>query len=498
MSREGLKVAAAILGTALVVVPFLGLDALPRDLRHQIDSERTALAGSERQVKGAQQEVSRDLASEAELFQGIPASQKWPVELNLAATDVASAQAQMQQLSKLEKEGRRSDRDRAAALLAQARTTRTAALDHAVAIQKDADHWVELKKQLPETVARMERDYQMVRSFDPGPLTAELQKAETDYPDKRADLQSRFDNDIRQRQAADEALWNETAAARKQAATGNLQGLDTAALITAADKLHTDSALLPQKRAELEGLIAQLNTSWDKLLVDMEKSGHNYKEQFRTVSTPKDGQTTSREDWVEVSQAKYDSLKNDLGMSIEHKPLGKYDVEAERVAQPAGFAYMAPPGQRNQYGYWDHHDGRDFWVFYGQYALMRDLLFNHRYEPLPRYDYEQYRDYRSRGQTYYGRDESSSAPKWGTQGSSTYDRYSGSSYARSGGFRNSPFASKSGSFRSTPFATPGGESAPKRFGSHSSPPGGGFRSAPRPRPAPSFRMPSTGRRFGRR
>ena len=41
-------------------------------------------------------------------------------------------------------------------------------------------------------------------------------------------------------------------------------------------------------------------------------------------------------------------------MAIEHKPAGKYDTESERVAQPAGFAYMAPPGQSNQYGHWDH------------------------------------------------------------------------------------------------------------------------------------------------
>ena len=46
-------------------------------------------------------------------------------------------------------------------------------------------------------------------------------------------------------------------------------------------------------------------------------------------------------------------MEKDLGMAIEHKPAGKYDTESERVAQPAGFAYMAPPGQSNQYGHWE-------------------------------------------------------------------------------------------------------------------------------------------------
>jgi hypothetical protein len=499
MNRGFLKFAAVVLGTGLVVVPFLGLDGLGRDLRRQISSESTAFTQTERRIKDAQDAVARDLSSEPDLFKGIPASQRWQGDLSTAANALKASG--MDELATLEKQNRRQDRDRAAALLSRERSVRKLALDKAVATQKDADHWVELKKQLPETMARMDRDYQMIRSFDAGPLTAEVQKAQADWPDKRADLQSRFDNEIRQRQTADEALWNQTAAARKQAASGNLTGLDTAALVTAAEKIHTDSALLPQKRTEIEGLIAQLNTSWDKVLVDMDKSGRAYREQVRTVSTPKDGQTTSKEEWVEVSEAKYDSQKNNLGMSVEHKPLGKYDVEADRVAQPAGFAYMAPPGQRNQYGYWDQRGGgQSFWVWYGQYALMRDLLFNHHYYPVPSYDYYEYRDYRTRGQTYYGRDERGSGFKYGTQGATTAERYSGSHYAQSGGFKSSQYASKSGKYRDSEYATPGGSSAPKRFGNRpSGPPPGSFRPSPRPsRPAPSYRPPSTGRRFGRR
>ena len=33
MNKGGLKFLAAILGTFLVIVPFMGLDGLPRDLR---------------------------------------------------------------------------------------------------------------------------------------------------------------------------------------------------------------------------------------------------------------------------------------------------------------------------------------------------------------------------------------------------------------------------------------------------------------------------------
>jgi hypothetical protein len=337
----------------------------------------------------------------------------------------------------------------------------------------------------------------MVRSFDPQPMMAQVAQAATDWPDKRGDLESRLNTGIRDRIANDEQLWQANDAARRQAAAGQYTGLDLGSLIAAAEQLHTDSAALPQKRDELLALVGQLNNSWDKVLVDMDSGDHTWKQKVRTVNTPRDGQSTSDEQWVEVSQAKFDAQKSNLGMSIEHKPLGKYDVEAERVAQPAGMAYIAPPSVgRNQYGYWDHSGGRDFWVFYGQYALMRDLLFNHDYRPIYRGDWDEYRTYQSRGQTYYGRD-------YGTGGAATQQRYSSSGYARSGGFRDSKYASGSGSgsYSGSKYATPGGNSTPKRFGSGSKPeesrPSYRPSSPSRPRPAPTYRPSPRGRRYGR-
>jgi hypothetical protein len=315
---------------------------------------------------------------------------------------------------------------------------------------------------------------------------------------QQAAAESRLNTGIRDRIANDEALWQANDAARRQAAAGQFTGLDFGSLISAAEQIHADSTALPQTRDELQSLVGQLNSSWDKLLVDMESGSNAWKQKIRTVTTPKDGQTTSDEQWVEVSQAKFDAQKSNLGMSIEHKPLGKYDVEAERVAQPAGMAYIAPPSVgRNQYGYWDHSGGRDFWVFYGQYALMRDLLFNHDYRPIYRGDWDEYRTYQSRGQSYYGRD-------YGTGGAATQQRYSGSGYARSGGFRDSKYASGGGSYSGSKYATPGGNSTPKRFGNGSRPEESrpSYRpsspSRPRSSPSPGFRPAPSGRRFGKR
>ena len=321
----------------------------------------------------------------------------------------------------------------------------------------------------------MARDYQTIHSFDLNALDTTVQRAETDWPAKKPDLDARVAS-IKQIEARGDQIWQSSADERRLAAANDFAHLNFGALGSDADALKAAAADLPRESAEISTLTGQLYTSWDKLLVDMRQHGHTYDQEIRTVTThlpdatAKAGATTSDDRWVQVSPATYQALRNDLGMAIEHKAAGKYDSEADHVAQPAGFAYIAPNGQSNQYGYWDHSGGESFWVFYGQYALMRDLLFNHSYRPLDRYEWEDYRSYQSTGRTYYGRDEAAGTPKYGSQGTATADRYSGSNYAKSGGFKDSKYASKSGNYRDSRFASPGAsdpnaDHSPKRFGS---------------------------------
>lgn len=508
MSRSTLKFLAVFLGVLIVVVFFSGLDGLPRSLRAEIGKERTVLASSEKQLHAAQDEVLAGLKSESELFHAIPASQQWPDQLSKALGDFQLASREMEQLATLDKQNRRQDRQRVEALLSHERNLRTAALNDATGIQKEAAHWLDLKRHLPEAVQQMERDYNTIHGIDLGPVIATVQRTENDWPEKKPDLDARLGR-VSAGIAQADSLWQSSAEMRRLAAANDLAHLDLVALVAATDTLKTSARLLPGQTAELTALSGQVYNAWDKILVDMEvRSGNQYEQKIRTVQThladasAKTGEVTSNEKWVDVSKAAYEAEKNDLGMAIEHKSAGKYDVEAERVAQPAGFAYVAPPSQgSNQYGYWDHSGGRDFWVFYGQYALMRDLLFNNRYEPVYRGDWESYRTYHSRGQTYYGGGTatSQSAPKYGTQGTATQERYSGSSFSKSGGFRDSKYATKSGSYNDSKYATPGGDRTPKQFGNGSSrqeqP-----RAAPssRPQPRPTYRAPSAPRRFGKR
>ncbi|HYW41948.1 MAG TPA: hypothetical protein VE959_03765 [Bryobacteraceae bacterium] len=507
--KPGLKLAAVLLGAAIVIVPFLGLDALPRDLRKQIDADRAAVVSAQKQLASTQDEVLGDLTSDPALFGAVAASGQWPEQLSKALGDLQFASRDMEQLSALEKQNRGSDRSQAESLLAQERGLRTGAMNQAAAIQKEAVRWVDFKRHLPDELQAMEREYNAVHGFDLAPVTNTVQKAEADWPEKQADLESRLAG-LRGFVTRGDAAWNSSAEARRVAAAGDLAKVDLTALVSAAGSLKESADSLPKQSDELQSLGAQLYGAWDKVLIDMEvrSGGGEYDQKIRTVNThladanAKTGEITSDEKWVPVSHTVYESQKNDLGMAIEHKPGGKYDFEAERVAQPAGFAYVAPPSQgSNQYGYWEHRGGGDFWVFYGQYALLRDLLFNRQYQPLPRGDWEEYRTYHSRGETYYGRDTAAgqNVPRYGTQGTTTQDRYSGSTFAKGGGFKDSKYASKSGSFSSSKYASPEGDRTPKRYGSgsrpeepHAAPPPRTYR----PQPRPSFR-PSAPRRFGK-
>jgi hypothetical protein len=511
MSRTHLRYAAVFLTVLIVIVIFAGLDRLPSGLRAQIDSERATLAAAQSQLQTAKDAVSKQVASDAAYFHAIPAAQQWPDRFARDATVLQYASRDLAELTRMEKEAHYRDRQRAQSLLSDEQQLRTTALSDASAIQKEAAHWTDVKQHLPQEVQQMEKDYQAIRAVDLAPLTAAVQKAETDFPDKKPDLEARL-GALRGPVTQADSVWQSSAAVRRQAASGDTDAIDYAALLGTADTLNTEAAALPQQTAVLAALVPQLYTSWDKVLVDMEVRGTGtaraWDQQIRTVRTQtQTGAVTSDEKWVDVSQGRYEADRNHLGMAIEHKPAGKYDSEAESVAQPAGFAYVAPPTQAsNQYGYWDHRDGQSFWVFYGQYALLRDLLFNHSYRPVERGDWEGYHTSQRSGQTYYGRGEGSSeAPKYGTQGTETQKRYSGSTYAKSGGFRDSDYASHGGSYRSSPYASPSardpqGDHSARRFGRsapeepHAAP--HTYRPAPRPAPRPPMRSP--GRVFGGR
>jgi hypothetical protein len=198
---------------------------------------------------------------------------------------------------------------------------------------------------------------------------------------------------------------------------------------------------------------------------------HKYKTVTVHIQDPqkKQGAHSEREAWVQVSKATFDALEGKLGMSVARKPAGKYEEEAESLAQPAGYSYLAPPGQRNQYGHWrrDSHGG-SFWVFYGQYMFMRSLFWGPSYHPIYPNHYNDYRRSYTSGRTYYGRTETGQR-RYGTSSQTTLSSYRSSRYVRSGGYRNSFYKRSGGNlrgYRSSRYRTAGsaGRGGSYRYG----------------------------------
>ena len=515
MTKSQLRVLAIVLSGLILVVLLAGLDDLPRKLRGEIASEQQNLIAAEKQVQKARAEVSADLQAEPALFRVRSLNTALPAKLDGAESRLGAARRAMQQLQALAQANRRTDRDQAERLLKQERADRAAAAGDAAWAAGEAGRWIGIKQRLPEQVAQMQRDYEALRRADLAKLALAVQKAENDWPDKKSDLESRLTAVAKMPSEADR-LWQASAEERRKAAA-NDPAVDYAGLIGAADTLHQDSIELPQKSAELASLSGQLYNAWDKILIDLDVRGsggdRRYEEKIRTIRTrftdvaAKQSEISKDEAWVQVSPAQYQSVERNLGMAIEHKPAGKYDFEADRVAQPAGFAYIAPPGQSNQYGYWSNHGGQSMWTWLPQYLILRDLMWNRYYPPMTPYEYQEYRTYRSRGQTYYGHDSSGSgAPRYGSNGSVTQRQYADSNYTRSGGYRDSKYASKGGGYRDSRYASPAGRSGEnsegRTFGRSDSDSRRGWsnHSSPgsRPAPRPSAPRSSGGRSFGGR
>ncbi len=166
----------------------------------------------------------------------------------------------------------------------------------------------------------------------------------------------------------------------------------------------------------LERLAQQLDRypEYSVVLQDMSDEGFGYAHQYRVVvgeAQAGSDEPVYREtvlDWLEVDSGTYARYQSSLGMVVLSKgPDGVVDS----TEQPPGYQQVGD----ERYGQWrDDGSGRSFWEFYGQYALLSNLIGGFG-RPIYRDDWDGYRDSRSRGQTYYG----PSGREYGTSGSTT-------------------------------------------------------------------------------
>ena len=166
----------------------------------------------------------------------------------------------------------------------------------------------------------------------------------------------------------------------------------------------------------LERLAQQLDRypEYSVVLQDMSDEGFGYAHQYRVVvgeAQAGSDEIVHREavlDWLEVDSGTYARYESSLGMVVLSKGA---DGAVDRGEHPPGYQQVGD----ERYGQWrDDGGGRSFWEFYGQYALLSQIMGGFG-RPIYRDDWDGYRDSRSRGQTYYG----PGGGVYGTNGSTT-------------------------------------------------------------------------------
>ena len=153
--------------------------------------------------------------------------------------------------------------------------------------------------------------------------------------------------------------------------------------------------------APLERLQRELEpfAEYSVILQDMRPDGFYH--QYRVVAGEPggaSGEMVHREsvlEWQQVGRRTYNRYQSFLGMVILSKgPGGVVDQQQH----PPGYQQVGD----ERYGRWrDDGNGRSFWEFYGQYALLSHLMGGFS-RPIYRGDWDDYRNARTRGQTYYG------------------------------------------------------------------------------------------------
>jgi hypothetical protein len=513
--KRNFATAGVLSGMCLVAVLAAGCGGgFPRQLREQIAAEKDSLQQTERKLQQSQDTVRDDLAHSPDLFKGASVATAWPARLQSARGTLGRAKNDIEQLDKLSRDSRGPDQLRQAErLLAEERALRTTALSDAESVASDANSWLDFERNLPHYLATMQHEYDEIQSVDLKPVAQVVEKAEQDWPAKKADLDGRL---AALRQASEDAgtRWSATASARQEAAAGSAKGPAIATLIEANDGLQRDHTRLSHGAEDLRAAAGQLYDAWDKVLVDLEPEHHGgetvYREKLNVVKThyvdvaAKKTEISNDTQWVDVPESTYKRVENDLGMTLAHKDAGQFDSEAENKAQPPGFAYIAPPSVgSNQYGYWSHAGGQSVWTFLPQYLIMRELLWGHSYQPIYINEYNGYQTARRAGRVYYGQTSPASPPKYGSHGTFTTERYAGSRYVQSGGYAGSAYSSNrnaaSAPRREEPnvgrFNEPD-SSAGKRFGGSSNGQKFGTGGSPESGSGKRFGTGGSGQRFG--
>ena len=454
MARNAMAVLAVALFFVIILVVLVGGGGLDSGLKNRVEVQLAKFETAEPAARQNLAEARSALEDEPRLLNIF--AETWPPRIERAESDLDAADTAAQELRTLVSQNDPDTESRVVELETRLSSSLAAGSGVAAELARNGRELIEFRDKIADEIRAMEQNLRTIESTSLAPVEAAVRAAQVDWPAKSNDLTARL-RAMTGAKAAAARLWAETEQARAEADAGNVDADAVRELAAAAEAMRRTKLDL-EGSDRLLGLIDELYWSWDKVLVDMELAEGavvTFRHKFRTTYIPADlddngvspsGRQTRTADTTEtVSKSEYDRMKNNLGMVVMHKPAGMFDHEAQSMVQPAGYAYIAEPGERNRYGYWNG----GFWVWYGQYALMRDLFWGPSYTRIGRDDYSSYSRHRASGRTYYGE----GGNRYGSRGNATRTKYGSSQYVKTNGYANSRYERSGGTYRGSRYAS---------------------------------------------
>lgn len=437
----------------LVVVTGISTRGLAKRDRRAAARELAGLTRTTERFQEQRAEFANLLARGERVLRNSDALTHWTTQLEDVESKLAAATKDRSRIEAILANGERKDRQELANLvhtLARTRAVTTSATTNLLAKVKARVTFMDNRDALRAELRKQATSFE---SVDLASARTAVARAAADWPNKKADLELRLAA-IERLAPEGRAAWARYQSEDEKASRG--ASFDIEAMFADRRTIERNAAEVTEGPKRLVALTQQLYRAWDRILVDMEvrESGstpatflHKYKTVQTTIKDPqaRTNEATAAEEWRIVDRRKYAKFERNLGMTVASKEAGYYDEEATEKVQPTGYSKV---GNRT-YGRWEQRNGANVWVFYGQYALLRDLLWGHRgYRPIPRRRYDDYRSYRRRGSTYYGRD-AAGRPEYGTTGTRTASEYANSKYKRANGYKNSRYKRSQGGYRNS-------------------------------------------------
>ena len=451
MDRKTLTSLAGVLIVLIILVFAVDslLGGLPGAVTTLYRQEVAGIDTAASQVGRDRGQVEKLLSSHKSFLGPIGEREGWSARFDAAVQRIEEARSTLDKnIKPLIEKDESDDAAKLRTRLQEIRANRMSALHEADAVLARAKKLIEYKEKRAAKVAEAESNYKALESGGLQPLKAKAIQAVADWPDKKADIEARMKVFGDLKTAASESF---TVMTEENGKPENQ--IDFEKLVDNAEAVNSARERFDQSIATTSALLDQLYVSWDKILEDMEiREGYEVEffHYYKVIKIDREDKSHSEILTQQVSKDVYLRHENDLGMTFESKPKGKYDFEADKQVSPPGYNYVG----NSHYGSWqrDSH-GQSFWVFYGQYSLMRNLFWGGSYyRPVYRTDWNTYRDSRTRGTTWYGRDTSGKSV-YGSKGTMARTKYASSRYTSKGGFSSTQFKKTGGSYRGSRYAS---------------------------------------------